>query len=75
MRNVIDTVNLIDSLGFTIHPEKSTFIPSQVLIFLGFVINSVTLKVCLTDVRKVAIKEACIKLVKKGLLQLEQLQE
>ena len=39
MRNVIDTVNLLDSLGFTMHPEKSKFIPSQVLIFLGFVIN------------------------------------
>ena len=66
MRNVIDTVNLLDSLGFTIHPEKSKFIPSLVLIFLGFVINSVKMKVCLTDVRKVAIKEACIKLVKIG---------
>ena len=39
-RNVIDTVNLLDSLGFTIHPDKSKLIPSQVLIFLGFVINS-----------------------------------
>ena len=66
MRNVIDTVNLLDSLGFTIHPEKSKFIPSQVLIFPGFVINSVTMKVCLTDVRKVAIKETCIMLVRKG---------
>ena len=65
MRNMINTVNLLDSLGFTIHPDKSKFIPSQVLIFLGFVISSVTMKVCLTDVRKVAIKKACIKLVRK----------
>ena len=33
------------------------------------------MKVCLTDVRKVAIKEAYIKLVRKGLLQLDKLQE
>ena len=28
MRNVIDTFNLLDSLGFTIHRDKSKFIPS-----------------------------------------------
>ena len=62
---MIDTVNLLDALGFTIHPDKSKFIPSQVLIFLGFVINSVTMKVRLTDERRAAIKEACIKLIRK----------
>ena len=38
--NIEDTVNLLRSLGFTIHPKKSILIPTQVIEFLGFVLNS-----------------------------------
>lgn len=40
VKNVIDTTVLLDKLGLVVHPEKSSFIPSQVLVILGFIINS-----------------------------------
>lgn len=44
-RNVMDTILLFDSLGFTIHPEKSSLIPKQEITFMGFKIDSVSMKV------------------------------
>ena len=38
-QTVHDTVALLLSLSFTIHPDKSVLKPTQVIIFLGFVIN------------------------------------
>lgn len=38
-QNVFETVNLLRSYGFTIHPEKSIFEPTLGLTFLGFAIN------------------------------------
>ena len=35
-QNVGDTVTLFKRLGFFIHPEKSVFVPTQRLTFLGF---------------------------------------
>ena len=61
--NVLATVHQLNSLGFNIHPDKSKFTPSQVLVFLGFVINSVSMKVSLSAERKGKIKEACANLL------------
>jgi len=47
-KNVVDTVKLLDSLGFVVHPEKSVFIPTKKLVFLGFVVDSVSMLVYLT---------------------------
>jgi hypothetical protein len=38
--DIRDTVALVDSLGFTIHPEKSVFISTQEIHYLGFILNS-----------------------------------
>ena len=46
--SVTDTSVLLDKLGLVVHPEKSTFIPTQVLTILGLVINSVAMIVQLT---------------------------
>jgi len=56
---------LFGDLGLPIHNEKSILIPSQVLTFLGFVLNSVTMAVQLTDSRKQKLKNACLNLVHK----------
>ena len=32
-KNVVDTVKLVDTLGFVVHPEKPVFIPTQKLVF------------------------------------------
>ena len=45
---VTDAVNLLTSLGFTIHVEKSVLKPIQKLKFLGFELDSRTMKVQIT---------------------------
>ena len=35
VRNVTDTTVLLDKLGLVVHPEKSVFIPTQVLTIRG----------------------------------------
>ena len=62
-RNVMDTIKMFDSLGFTIHPEKSCFVPQQRLTFMGFIIYSVAMTVYPTSEKIEKIKEACQKLL------------
>ena len=59
IQNISKIISSLDSLGFVIHPEKLTFLPSQEIEFLGFLINSVTMTVSLTHTEKEAIKEMC----------------
>ena len=41
MNSVIDTVSLADSVGFVVHPNKSSVLkPTQEIMYLGFVPNS-----------------------------------
>ena len=58
--NIKDTVLLVDSLGFTIHPEKSVFFPTQEIVFLGFVVNSLTMTVRLTPERADNLVQLCV---------------
>ena len=37
---IIDTFTLLESLGFVIHSDKSVFIPTQRIVFLGYLIGS-----------------------------------
>lgn len=62
-RNVVDTVCLLDSAGFVIHPVKSVLIPEKEIVFLGFKLNSVTMSVSLTTEKGLRIKAACEKLL------------
>ena len=59
LNNVTDTVDLLRSLGFTIHPGKSVFVPTQKITFLNFVIDSVKMTVTLTEERKENIYDNC----------------
>ena len=47
-QNVKDTATLFTKMGFHIHPEKSIFVPTQQLTFLGFVVDSIAMTVKLT---------------------------
>ena len=71
--NVIDTFIQFDSLGFTIHPDKSVFIPSQRLVLLGFIIDSVAMTITLTPEKALKVKEACGTLLGQGLPTIRQL--
>ena len=39
--NIVSTATLFTELGFYIHPNKSVFMPTQTLTFLGFILDSV----------------------------------
>lgn len=57
--SVIDSVRVVDSLGFVAHPAKSTLTPSQRLEFLGFKLNSVEMTIRLTPERATGLQTAC----------------
>lgn len=65
VRNVIDTVLLMDKLGFTVHPNKSCFVPTQILVYLGFILNSIAMTVKLTDEKADKITQKCLALLRK----------
>ena len=48
LKNVWKCLKLSGNLDFVVHPEKSIFVPSQEIEYLGFIINSVTMIVRLT---------------------------
>ena len=50
MHNVLETV---------IHPDKAVFNPTQQLIILGFVLNSVNMTITLTQEKALALQTAC----------------
>ena len=50
--NVLQTIEILRSLGFTIHSEKPKFIPNQCITYLGFIISSVQMTVTLTMEKK-----------------------
>lgn len=50
--NIKDTMNLIDAVGLTVHPEKSVITPSHCIEFVGFILNSIDMTVKLAP-RKV----------------------
>ena len=55
-------LSILDKVGFVSHPEKPVFIPTQVLTFLGFLLNSVTMTVQLTPEQAAKIRDACLEL-------------
>ena len=54
--NVVNTLKTFDNAGLVPHPQKSTFVPVQEIVLLGFVINSVSMTIRLTVEKKEKIK-------------------
>ena len=63
LSTAIKTVRLFDSLGFIIHPEKSSFIPSMTIRYLGFELDSVNMTVSLPQDKKLKIIQCYGKLL------------
>ena len=72
INNVCSTTMLLDSLGFTIHPIKSSLKPSQCIEFLGFKINSLSMSIELTKEKRISIKNDCIKLLKTRVITIRE---
>ena len=49
--NIFKCINLLDSLGFVAHQDKSQFIHSRSLEYLEFIINFVSMTVELTEAK------------------------
>ena len=69
LRNISDTLKLFIKLGFIIHPTKSAFLPSKEIKMLGFILNSITMTVCLMPEKEESIKSFCTGLLEKQILQ------
>ena len=54
--NILVATELLRELGFVIHTEKSVLIPSQAIVFLGFIISSKNMTLSLTDEKRNKIK-------------------
>ena len=74
-KNVVDTVTLFTKLGFHVHPEKSVFIPSQKLTFLGFVLDSIAMTVTPTEDKAQRIRSVCATLLQTQMPTVRQVAE
>lgn len=57
VNTIVQTLKLFEALGFVLHPDKSVFIPSQSLTFLGFIINSRSMTITLTNEKIEKLKD------------------
>ena len=71
--NVKYALRLFDSLGLTIHTDKSMLIPSREVQFLGFILNSDTMRVSLPDRKCETIREFGRKLLREPVTSLRDL--
>ena len=60
---VMATCQVLDSLGFTVHPVKSVLQPTQRIDFLGFWLGSINMIVSLTDRKVDKIRSVCAELL------------
>ena len=72
MNNLQDTVILMDSLGFTIHPDKSVLKLTQTISFVGFILNSIRMNVCLTPEKAYNLILCCKELVRLDLFSIRE---
>lgn len=70
--NLKATIKSLDSLGFTIHPDKSQFHASQSIVFLGFILDSSSMTVRLTADKAQSVKEFCEVILNKNEVTIKQ---
>ena len=71
------TLELFDSLGLTIHPDKSVVEPTTIE-FLGFILDSENMEVRPTEKKKTNISNQCAEMLKRNevtILEMAQLLE
>ena len=63
LKNIHDTIQLMDSLGLTVQLNKSVLKPTQQITFLGFLLCSVTMTIRLPPERCKAIIDLCLEIL------------
>ena len=69
------TINLLESLGFTVNYQKSVLIPSTTIEFLGFLVDSKTLTLSLPKEKIKKAKKACQSILDNPLPSIQQLSQ
>ena len=62
---VVETMYLLQKLGFLIHPDKSKFIPATIAEYLGFMLDSEKMVTYLSGQKRTKIHEKCCIIPKK----------
>ena len=63
--NILATIALFEDLGFTVNMAKSVLVPTQSIEFLGFLLNSNSMTISLTEKRKQKVFSQCTTLLLK----------
>lgn len=72
-KNIIDTINTLRFLGYTVHVDKSVLTPTQRIIFLGFIFDSVSMTVILTLEKKEKIRDLGLRIRHSSTFTIRQL--
>ena len=73
LHNIENIIELLQNLGFTIHPTKSILTPTQIIAFLGFVIDSVQMTLEITEEKKNKNHNLCLEILQKEKITLRTL--
>lgn len=73
VKEVTCIIQLLESLGFVVNHEKSQLEPSQSIIYLGFSINSVTMKISLPEEKVSQIQQDCQWALQQKSVSIQQL--
>jgi hypothetical protein len=73
MQNVLDTLDLLQRLGFVVHPTKSVLMPTKEMQYLGVIINSDNMTVTLTAERKHKLVQSCREIRNKHKISIRDL--
>ena len=66
--NFLNTIEILRSLGFTIHRDKSKLIPTECITYLGFILNSVQMTITLSLEKKQKILNLCLEIYRKDVV-------
>ena len=75
LNNILDTLITVRKAGFIVHPEKSVFVPTQVMEFLGFVLNTINMTVRLTPANVTKIQLIIEQVLSKRDITIQELSE
>lgn len=68
--NIRNTLDLADSLGLTVHPEKSIIIPTQCIEFVGFMLDSRDMTIRLATRKILDIKKRAGEMLKETVISI-----
>ena len=72
-RQIHQIISLLELLGFVVNREKSQLLPTQVILYLGFLINSKEMKIKMADEKVTQLMALCSGARQKRILSVREL--